>query len=312
MAGTTPRSTKQVRGRAVRQHGRNWTIPVVMSLLGIVVLGLLLWQWQRGSASTSAVAPISTLSTPDYHALVWSPTEADVVFFGHHNGVLKSTDGGRNWQPTSLANADAMSLTASPKAPERMYAAGHGVFLRSDDGGETWTVPDTTLQGADVHGFTQSPVDPDVLYAFVVGTGISKSTDGGVTWTQTGDAIAGEAHTALAVWADGKALLRGTTNGVEQSTDDGSTWARFGSGLPRNTLVLALAVQPDGDVVFAATTDGLYRWSHDNDTWTATALTGTILAVAASPVQPNIVLTVDDEGRVYRSDDSGRTWNGAK
>lgn len=31
----------------------------------------------------------------DFHALAFGPTEPDVVFFGHHNGVMRSQDGGR-------------------------------------------------------------------------------------------------------------------------------------------------------------------------------------------------------------------------
>lgn len=307
MARTTSRSTDRACGRAVQRRRTNWTYPLIISLLAVLVLGTLLWQWQQGASQTGAAQPIATLPTQDYHALVWSPTEPNTVFFGHHGGLMKSTDGGRTWQSTTLTNADAMSITTAPKAPERIYAAGHGIFRRSDDGGTTWTAPETTIQGVDIHGFAQSPADPDQLYALVVGQGILKSTDGGATWTRA-NVMADEMHAALAVSTDGKALLRGTANGVQQSTDDGATWTPFGKGLPRRAQVLALAVHPSGDTILAATSEGLYRWSRASDTWTPTELAGTILAVASSPAQPNTILAVDDQGRVYRSDDGGATW----
>jgi photosystem II stability/assembly factor-like uncharacterized protein len=113
---------------------------------------------------------------------------------------------------------------------------------------------------------------------------------------------------ALAVSGDGQRLLLGTERGVLHSTDDGVTWMQSGAALPGSVQVLALAVTPADDTLLAATTNGVYRRSGATDVWTPTTLKGTILTVAISPVQPNRVLAVDDQGRVYRSDDGGLTW----
>ena len=254
---------------------------------------------------TGVSRPIATLDTPDVHALIWSPTEPNTIFFGHHNGLLKSIDGGRTWQPTSLTNADAMSLATSPKAPTRMYAAGHGIFRRSDDGGATWTEPVGDLQGADIHGFAQNPADPDRLYALVADRGILTSPDAGATWIPVSSA---PSHGALAVSADGQTLLLGTGFSVQESSDHGASWKPSGAELPGNAQVLGLAVDPAGNRIFAATSLGLYQRRGGGTTWEPTPLTGVILTVAISPVQPNSVLVVDDQKRVFRSDDGGATW----
>ena len=307
MARTTPRSAARARGRQVQRRSRTgWTIPLAFGL--ILVVGLGVWLWQRGAPGTAGGSsrPISTVPSQDVHALVWSPADANTVFFGHHGGLLKSTDGGRTWQPTTLANADAMALGASPKAPQRIYAAGHNVFQRSDDGGASWTAPPSSVQGVDIHGFAQSPAEPDRLYAMVVGQGLLTSTDGGANWTPVTTAPQGQ---AIAVSGDGKTLLMSTQAGVQQSGDSGATWTAAGAGLPRRAQVISLATDPNGDAVFAATTEGVYRRAGTGN-WEATGLKGTILTVAVSPAQPGAVLAVDEQGKVYRSDDGGMTWGG--
>lgn len=231
MARSPSRTPDRGRGRPVQHRRSGWLIPVCVGVL--LVAGLGIWFWLRGgdAAGTGSARPIAQLETQDYHALVWSPTEPNTAFFGHHGGLEKSTDGGRTWQPTALTNVDAMSLAASPKAPQRIYAAGHGVFRRSDDGGVTWTAPETAIQGADIHGFAQNPSEPDRLYAVVVGQGLRTSTDGGTSWTAIGTVPQGQ---AITVSADGKTLLMGTQAGVQQSSDNGTTWTDAGPGLPQD------------------------------------------------------------------------------
>lgn len=298
------RTPSRTAGRTVidRQRRPAWIVPLVFGILLTLAVGIGVWQQGR---SASGAQPIATLNTADIHALIWSPTKPNTVFFGHHNGLLKSSDGGRAWQPTALTEADAMSLAASPQMPLRMYAAGHGVFRRSDDGGATWTAPEGSLQGADIHAFAQSPVEPDRLFALVANQGILGSTDGGTTWTPVSSA---PGHAALAFSADGKTLLLGTGSAVQESTDQGVTWKPSGRALPGGAEVLGLAVHPDGTTLFAATSAGLFRRNGTGGSWEATPLTGTIMTVAVNPTQPAIILAVDDQKRVYRSEDGGTSW----
>lgn len=300
----TPTRAAAGRGRPLIQPRRrtSWIAP--LAAIGLIVVALGGWLWLRRDGATAALRSIAQLETQDFHALAWSPGEPNTVFFGHHNGLLKSTDGGRTWRPTALEGADAMSLAVSPKAPGRMYAAGHGVFLRSDDGGATWTAPPVSVQGADLHGFAQNPANPDQLYTLDVGQGLLASTDGGSTWKVISATPPGQ---ALAFSADGKTLLVGAATGVQQSTDGGTTWTPSDRGLPGGAQVIALASAADGSI-FAATSKGLYHQITTNGDWTATGLNVPILAVAASPLQLKVVLAVDQQGRVYRSEDGGATW----
>ena len=50
------------------------------------------------------------------------------MFFGHHNGVMRSDDGGRTWKPlVDRRGFDAMQLaTAGQANARRLYLAGVG------------------------------------------------------------------------------------------------------------------------------------------------------------------------------------------
>ena len=310
MPRPVPRSGTQARGRVITPQRLRSRFRLLLLGMVVVLGGFVFWLTRANPSHMNGARPIATLSTDDAHALLWSPGDSNIVFFGHHDGLLRSIDGGRTWQATSLADADAMSVSATPKAPERMYVAGHGIFRRSDDGGTTWTTPNSPLQGADIHGFAQSPADPDRLYALVVGQGIVMSTDGGTTWTQRAQAAA--SHAALVVNADGTTLLMGgPSNRVQQSADDGATWTRSGSDLPPGAQVLALAVGPDGAGLFAGTTKGLYRRTSPDAPWEPTPLKEPILAVAVNFVHSNVVLAINEHQQVLRSDNGGATWTGA-
>ncbi|MDP9311986.1 MAG: hypothetical protein M3R24_14060 [Chloroflexota bacterium] len=303
MTRTTSRPAPRTRGRTVQRRSSGWRIPAL--IVGIVLIVSIAGMFTAfGSATAGNTQAIATLPSEDVHAVVWNGGDSGPIFAGHHGGVLRSADGGRTWEATSLANADAMGLAVSTQAPTRIYAAGHGIFRRSDDGGATWTAPETTIQGADIHGFAQSPADPDRLYAFVVGQGLLVSSDGGESWTPQAQLEVG--HPVLTVSGDGKTLLLGMANRLQHSTDDGRTWVSSGKALPGGAQVTALATA--GDTVFAATTKGLYRRSGPDAEWEPTPLTETILAVAVNPSSPTTLLAVNDRQQVFRSDDGGNTW----
>jgi photosystem II stability/assembly factor-like uncharacterized protein len=121
-------------------------------------------------------------------------------------GVYKSTDDGKTWQHTGLEETQHIGrIVLHPTNPDIVWVAalGHlyspnkerGVYM-TKDGGKTWT---QTLYVDDTSGAIDIVVDendPSVLYAAMwtkerrawnfeesgKGSGIYKSTDGGMTW----------------------------------------------------------------------------------------------------------------------------------
>jgi len=261
----------------------------------------------RGGAAARSVAQ---LDTADVHALVFSPLDPRVIFFGHHDGLLISEDQGSSWRATSLTGADAMSLATSPQNPQRLYAAGHEVFLRSDDGGQTWAPVAGALQGADIHGFAASPEDANLVYAYVANSGLQLSRDGGATWQP----LAGTPGqlTALVAGSGGQLFAGSANEGVFESTDGGRSWQSGGlSGF--GTQITALGRDPRSGELYAAALMGTMRMLHRrvaSGAWETVPLSGTspILAIAISPHEDGLLVLADQAGRVYRSRDGGRSW----
>lgn len=308
-----PRAARGVararRGAGTRGLPWRWlALLVAVAVTGVAVL-LMLWPGRldgRGHA-------IAVLTTSDFHALAFSPTDPNVVFFGHHNGVMRSDDGGRTWRPlVQRPNFDAMGLAVSRSDPRQIYLAGHDVFQVSRDGGASWQPLSHNLPGTDIHGFAMRPDNPSHLYAFVVGHGLFTSVDGGRSWSKLSDRLPGDVM-ALAVAGGTPEILYagGMRSGVLRSTDGGRSWEPL-PGSPRG--VMALVVDPAApQTVYAGADGGLYKSTDGGGTWRKLPFPGAnAVALAVSPGNPQVILAVEfvrsGEGRVYRSEDGGVTW----
>ena len=303
MATTTPR------GKTAATPPRRQVSPllIVIPLLAIAVIAMV----TLNMPSARGPAPLATLTTQDFHSLAWSPTEADTVFFGHHDGMLVSRDGGATWQPASLNGVDAMSLATAPTAPQRMYAAGHGAFYRSDDSGASWSPVPGPLQTADIHGFAVSPEDADRLYAFVADQGLLTSSDGGSTWQPLMNAPT--RITALAAGA-GQTLYAGGIQGIiYTSADGGASWQQENIGMSGD--VSSLVYEPESNsviatAVMAGSNQGMLHRRAASGGWSMTSLEGMgiPLALSIDPQNTDTLLLVNNQGEVYRSTNGGASW----
>ena len=176
----------------------------------------------------------------------------------HGDGVWKSTDAGKTWKHSGLADSRRIPrLRIHPRNPDLVYAAvlGHlfgpnperGVF-RSRNGGASW---ERILHVSDEAGavdLVMDPTNPRILYAAMwrvlrtpwslesggEGSGLWKSTDGGDTWEEfSGNpglpkgtlGISGidvSASNPENVYA----IVEAEKGGVFRSRDGGETWAK--------------------------------------------------------------------------------------
>lgn len=126
---------------------------------------------------------------------------------------------------------------------------------------------------------------------------------------------------------DGHVMYAGTTDGVLRSHDRGLTWVRSGMD---GHIVKALTVSPqDPDVVYAGTKPALMFVSRDGGQawrelrafrripnrwwWFSPAEPGDwrayVMAIAVSPIDPDVLLAGVELGAVVRSEDGGETWS---
>lgn len=252
--------------------------------------------------------PIARLTTADFHALAFAPNDPNVVYFGHHTGVMRSVNGGVDWK-SMLNQGDAMSLSVLPNEPNAVIAAGHLLLMRSEDRGATWKFIDSDLPYADIHGFAINPREAREWFAYVVGYGLFQSKDTGAHWTRVSNVLP-ETTMALAVVPTNPVTLYAGTmdRGVLKSIDGGLIWSSANLGVK---MAMTLTQDPrDPRIVYAGTEAGLLRTNASGSGWEPTALKKDIMAVAISQANPSRMLAVDADGRVYRSEDGGSSWSG--
>jgi len=238
-----------------------------------------------------------------------NPFQPNVYLGAAQGGVWKTTDGGTTWQPlTDFQKSLAVgSIAVDPTtctstgcstiyvgtgeenfAIDSYYGAG---VLKSTDGGTTWTQLGASVfvgpfssgfapgGGARIGALAVNPQNPSILLAGVQifvrvnggsSSGVYRSSDAGVTWSQVVSGAAGNEvlfdpsnpNTAYASLGtvrclppSGSSSCTGpgsSNNGIYKSTDAGMTWTRVlspsSSFLPNspNAAVgrIALAISP--------------------------------------------------------------------
>jgi photosystem II stability/assembly factor-like uncharacterized protein len=188
---------------------------------------------------------------------------------GGEDGLYKTTDGGQTWTPintglpdtahtgrvgidlcrtkpaTLYAYVDNHAPGAEPKPgevdsygrPRQRGIVGAEVY-RSDDAGASWRK--VSPPGMDRFGGTYGwvfgqirvdPNSPETIY--IMGLGLSKSTDGGKTYQNLyAQGLHGDHHGLWIDPHDSDHLINNNDGGVNISYDGGKTWRDFHDGIP--------------------------------------------------------------------------------
>ena len=222
----------------------------------------------RGENNTTGAVDIAIdPSNPDtLLAALWDHhrTPEGRFYAGPGSALMRSTDGGHTWTELAEITMDPAEETGrigvafSPADPNRAYAiiankldGTFGALFRSDDNGQTWTTIDGSagMAGLSSVGSNQSSfgwwfgrifTDPDEKdRLFVTGVELMASDDGGDTFTQMGQTLAG--------------VVTGEHHVNVHADQHGMAW------------------DPNVDGrVYAANDGGIYRSDNDGDvgTWT--------------------------------------------
>ena len=316
MLSKTQRKRARAKASAARSRAPSGTQPIAIWLKRAVpfltlALGLVAW-WVIASLNNDEAkleidAPIATLDAPDFHSLLVDPRDADHILFGSHAGIQESRDGGKTWDQGNLRNVDAMSMATNTNAADTLYVAGHDVFQVSHDAGRTWQSLVHNLPGTDIHSFSQDPIDPKLLYAFVAGAGSFVSKDGGTAWEPLPTQPPGEGMQV--VLASGvETLFAATGQGIHVSRNQGATWQLL-SAQPTGQVISLAVPANDPQTVYVGSPSGIQLSIDGGATWVALGPEGVpVLAIALTPTNPGQIIFVSNDGDVFRSDDGGATW----
>jgi photosystem II stability/assembly factor-like uncharacterized protein len=244
---------------------------------------------------------------------------------GPRAGDAQSADGGATWHWLDIAGEDVVELARNPSVPSSLMAVTAPQHLHASvDGGITWTLVATSPalpSGEILQAIVPAGPQPGLVYGlhatcvsngFACGyraQGVSRSTDGGRTWTHATAGITGEPTAVVPSAADPLVAMTVVAFGGAYVTEDG--------GLHWRTTAPVAAVRVSADP------SSIYRWyasgygsvAHRTDDLGATwvPLGDTLLASAdydllPDPHVPGRVLAVGTAADVSISDDRGASW----
>ncbi|MDE1938996.1 MAG: glycosyl hydrolase [Alphaproteobacteria bacterium] len=292
--------------------------------------------------------PISSVG-----AIAVAPSNHNILYAGagegaprgditYGDGIYKSVDGGKTW--TSLGLKDTRQIGAlivDPNNPDIVLVAalGHafgpnterGVY-RTADGGNTWKkvlYKDDNTGAVDV---TFDPHDSKIVYASLwqmrrqpwnfssggPGSGLYRSTDGGLTWTRLSgnglpSGILGKIEVSVS-GADSKrvfAMIEAKDGGLFRSDDGGTHWQRINDdGRLRQRAWYFSTIYADpknADTVYAENT-GLFRSTDGGKTFNLLpARHGDHHGLWIDPTDPDRMIDGSDGGASISFDD-GKSW----
>jgi photosystem II stability/assembly factor-like uncharacterized protein len=249
-------------------------------------------------------------------SLAVDPETPTIIYAGtERNGTFKTVNGGKRWRRTTLSSTRVFSIAVNSTLP-RVYVSDDRacVATRTDEGG--WTFADFCLSPSPVPG-NGSVVAFDPLVpttAYVAGGGLSKTTDGGATWSSV---LAGPVFTVALDPVDPSTVYAGG-NGARKSVNGGTTWTEINQGLAGGPLQL-LVVDPQAPTTLYAGFGGfavvsgsgsLYKSVDGGSNW-ALAMEG-LPAVGALAIDPQMSSTIyagDRGSRVFKSINGGESWS---
>ena len=256
---------------------------------------------------------------PFFSILEADPSSASTLYLASTR-VWKSTTAGDSWAPLStntvapgVWNEDVIrAIAVAPGNPSTLMISKGSRIFRTTDGGATWVMQTNGLPGRTVTSLEISPLNRDIAYATIAGTGgasVFYTTDGGVNWSARASGLPSfSAQVIRFDPTDPSTLYAGTDVGVYRSTNAGATWSRFGTGMPA-VSVYDLQILADGSLFRAATHGrGIWQLSIAGVTNTPPVAIITAPATAALTVARGSAVTFNGNATDANGDPTSLKW----
>jgi photosystem II stability/assembly factor-like uncharacterized protein len=290
-------------------------------------------------ASIGAIAVASSAHNIIYVGTGEACPRGDITY---GDGVYKSLDAGKTWQHIGLTDSRHIgAIAVNPQNPDIVLVAalGHafgpnderGIF-RSNDGGKTWQrvlFRDRDSGGIDV---VFDPKNPNTLFASLwqmrrqpwgfssggPGSGLYRSTDGGLKWTQiTGHGLPEGPLGRIGVSVSGAdsqrvyAAIEAKEGGIFRSDDGGENWTRINPDhrfRQRAWYYSHIYADPAvADTVYVMNTGAFRSTDGGKDFKLLPAPHGDHHALWIDPTDPRRLINGNDGGASI-SVDGGNTW----
>ena len=266
------------------------------------------------------------------------PSNPQIIFAssGQHGGggaSFKSQDGGLSWSALPAPPADAFNALAfSSSTPSTLYAvtSNTGQVFSSQNGGQTFTPLGKTELGI---GFSRqlipSPGNPSTLFSIADGDGLSRSTDGGISWMLLTGGLPHDKNYVFtmslavdplkpSILYSGTGGFVGSGFGVYKSTNGGETWSPSNRGM-LDYRITALAINSlPPQVIYAGSDSGnLFKSTDSGQTWTDLTQNLQITqhnnprqvrAILIDPTDPQLIYLLADNSALLYSTNGGEKW----
>lgn len=262
-------------------------------------------------------------SNLDILTLAVSQQDANLVYAGTlSNGILKSQDGGANWQKMSGLNVEKVyGLAIDPSHPNILYASGlwekRGKIFKSSDGGDNWDeIYTTPSEGPLIVYLAIDENNPKILFASSSDNQIFKTSDAGISWKKIYSGR--QPITKIAIDKNGSASTYFVTlNGDILKTSDGGKTVK---DITQNVSSFwdagkAITIETDpnhsgwvyvaGSLGIVKSQDGGKKWN--KITTLENAQNFPVKTLAIKPGDSN-TLEYGSSLATYRSVDGGNAW----
>ncbi|HWC95279.1 MAG TPA: hypothetical protein VG456_00980 [Candidatus Sulfopaludibacter sp.] len=298
-------------------------------------------------------------SNPSIGDLALAPSNPSILYVGTGepnnrqsaswgNGVYKSMDGGATFTHLGLKETHHIGrIVVHPTDPNTVFVAAQGdlwgpnkergVYM-STDGGAHWNQTLFINEDTGVNDIAIDMQSPNILYASAYerrrtvfgfdgggpGSGIYRSTDGGLHWTRLGapggpgrglPATGDMGRIGLDIYRKNTNIVyalveHGTLGGVYRSEDKGATWARMGDTNPRPSYFSQIRIDPNNDQKLWLGGVNMYMSEDGGRTFVQTRFRDVhsdVHGIWIDPANSDHMLSGNDGG-VWVTWDSGRNW----
>jgi len=236
--------------------------------------------------------------------LAVDPERPEVAIASLRDRLVLTGDGGRSWRELPLAWA-AEDIFALLWASDGHLWAGsrQGRLYQSTDRGDVWTIAGEIPGGS---GILDLALAGERLLA-ATWTGLYATDNGGRDWINLSPTLGlPNAHTLLAIE---HGLLLGTRAGLFRWQSEQDRWQTV-ADLAAAGQVTALTATADDQILYAGTGAGLYRSDNGGQNWALVPSDSHIGSqyLAPDPSHEERIYKLAVWERVYKSEDSGQTW----
>jgi len=235
------------------------------------------------------------------NSILTHPTNSSIMFISTNVGFYKTIDAGLNWE--LLVSGYSSIIKIDPVVPDTLYIIVSNSLMRSTDGGTSFVQLNTS---GNIYGITIDTLSTTMYVATHLG--LYKSINQGDTWSLTQSVIFTDSFFKdVDIDPNNASVIYATSDNIYKSIDAGVTWSVF--KIKQNSLLHFTIHPANSNILFYSNGSSLHKSSDAGKTWTIPLSVFNLRVLIFDQLDSNTMYAGFDNEGIYRSLDSGATWN---